>query len=232
MQLIVLVFLSSSFTAAYAIAGNNAGVGGYAGAGSDGYCKPGVRANGYNNHGVGQDGYNGHGVGQDGYCQAGVGNNEGRMTGGGKIVADKTGVRADGYEGTATHGFELHCDASNSPNNLEVNWGKGNKFHLDEVQSATCLNVLGLGTDKGLVTDPWPPAAGFNVHSGVGSGSLNGVPGATIQWWFTDFGEPGKNDHSSIIIKDAHGNLVMVIKGNLLNGNHQAHGGIGAVTGK
>ncbi|MHB9111760.1 MAG: hypothetical protein ACYC4D_03915 [Thermoleophilia bacterium] len=217
MQLIILVILSSSLTAAYALASDYAGGSGYGGAGSDGYCKPGVRANGYN----------GHSVGQDGYCNSGVGNNEGRMTGGGKIVADKTGVRADGYEAVATHGFELHCDAGNSPNNLEVNWGRGNRFHLDEVQNATCSRAKG-----GPGISPWPPVAGFNVHSGIGSGSLNGEAGATIEWWFADFGEPGKDDYANIVIKDADGNLALVISGKLQNGNHQAHDGIGVVTGK
>jgi hypothetical protein len=44
------------------------------------------------------------------------------MTGGGKIGT--TGV---------THGFVLHCVPSRTPNRLEVNWGSGNKFHLDSL---------------------------------------------------------------------------------------------------
>ena len=126
------------------------------------------------------------------------------MTGGGTI-GDKL----------ATHGFELHCDVTQGPNNLEVNWGKGNKFHLDTLTSASCSD------DPNIV--PNPPAAGFDTYKGTGTGAYNGAAGAKVEWTFTDAGEPGKNDYAAIKITDASNNVVLNVSGNLSNGNQQAH---------
>ena len=130
----------------------------------------------------------------------------GRMTGGGSVFTeDRTRV---------THGFELHCDASEVPNNLQVNWDKGNKFHLESLDSARC-------SDDPKI-DEAPPVAGFDTYKGKGTGRYNGVSGATIEFTFTDAGEPGKNDFAQITITDASG-VVLTVSGNLKNGNHQAH---------
>jgi hypothetical protein len=129
---------------------------------------------------------------------------EGRMTGGGSVMGSKV-----------THGFELHCDASQGPNNLQVNWGKGNKFHLESLTSANCSDNSNI--------DEAPPVAGFDTYKGSGTGRYNGVSGATATWTFTDAGEPGNNDFTEIVIRDAAGNIVLSVSGNLKNGNHQAH---------
>lgn len=131
----------------------------------------------------------------------------GRMTGGGSVFG-KGNARI-------THGFELHCDAAKLPNNLEVNWGKGERFHLGAVTSAQCSDDSSIG--------PAPPAAGFDTYVGKGTGTYNGKPGATIEWTFTDAGEPGTKDFASITVRDAANNVVLQVKGNLQNGNHQAH---------
>ncbi|MDE1816500.1 MAG: hypothetical protein KGI11_08085 [Thaumarchaeota archaeon] len=131
----------------------------------------------------------------------------GNMTGGGSIV--------DPVVGKVTHGFELQCNTTKSPNSLEVNWGKGNKFHLDVLTSAFCVNDATIS--------PYPPASGFDTYVGTGTGSYNGVSGATAQWTFTDAGEPGKNDQATIVIKDNSGNTVLSVSGNLQHGNQQAH---------
>lgn len=55
---------------------------------------------------------------------------EGRMTGGGRINSNVK----------LTHGFELHCNPDERPNNLEINWGKGNKYHLESVTDINCFN--------------------------------------------------------------------------------------------
>jgi hypothetical protein len=135
---------------------------------------------------------------------------EGRMTGGGSLLmgAGKNAMRV-------THGFELHCDVTQGPNNLEVNWDKGNKFHMETLLTALC-------SDDPNIT-PNPPAAGFDTYTGTGTGRYNGVSGATIEFTFTDDGEPGKNDTAKILIKDAGGNVVLDVNGNLQNGNQQAH---------
>ncbi|MCZ7357095.1 MAG: hypothetical protein O8C66_05540 [Candidatus Methanoperedens sp.] len=131
----------------------------------------------------------------------------GRMTGGGSVFTTN-GERV-------THGFELNCNASKAPNNLQVNWGKNNKFHLESLTTATCSD------DPAIA--PNPPAAGFDTYTGTGTGSYNGVSGATIEWTFTDAGEPGTSDSATIVIKDSSGNIVLSVSGNLKNGNQQAH---------
>ncbi|MHB9111758.1 MAG: hypothetical protein ACYC4D_03905 [Thermoleophilia bacterium] len=136
------------------------------------------------------------------------GTQQGRMTGGGTIISSLPSFEK------VSHGMELHCDATLAPNNLQVNWGKGNKFHLESLVSASCSD------DPAI--DPGSPTASFDTHQGSGTGRYNGVSGATAEWTFTDAGEPGKNDTAKIVIRDASGNVVLAKTG-LLTGNHQAH---------
>ncbi|SRR6266508_144267 len=133
----------------------------------------------------------------------GGGDEHGRMTGGGSVFTS-TGTRV-------THGFELHCTPTDEPNNLQVNWGKGNHFHLEALSSASCSD------DPGIA--PNPPPAGFDTYRGKGTGRCNGLP-ATVEWTFTDAGEPGKNDTAEIHIT---GGCTLDVSGNLRSGNHQAH---------
>lgn len=132
----------------------------------------------------------------------------GRMTGGGTIPAG--GSTLEGK-----HGFELHCDPADLPNRLEVNWGKGNKFHLESLTSALCSNDPSLDEEQ--------PVAGFDTYEGKGTGRYNGVSGYTAKWKFTDDGEPGTTDYATISIFDPLNVLVQTFTGNLKNGNHQAH---------
>ncbi len=125
----------------------------------------------------------------------------GCMTGGGTIGTTRV-----------SHGFVLHCEADKRPNNLEVNWGRGNKFRLEQLTSASCSN------DPNL---PNPRQGGFNTYDGTGSGRYNGKP-ASAEWTFTDAGEPGSGDFADIVITDANGN-VLSASGILSEGNHQAH---------
>ena len=129
----------------------------------------------------------------------------GRMTGGGSVFVD--GARV-------TRGFEIHCDRS-EPNNLQVNWRPGNKFHLTSLTSAVC-------TDDSLIIQD-PPATDFDTFIGEGIGKLNGVDGATIHFVFVDAGEPGKNDTALIQIKDTGGTVVLYVSGFIDVGNLQAH---------
>jgi hypothetical protein len=129
---------------------------------------------------------------------------EGRMTGGGSVFGSQV-----------THGFELYCDAGMGPNNLEVNWGKGDKFHLENLTVGWCWDDPNINER--------PPVAGFDTYVGSGTGRYNGVSGANIRFEFTDAGEPGKNDLAVINVIDAGGNVVLSVSGNLKNGNHQAH---------
>ena len=131
-----------------------------------------------------------------------------RMTGGGSVFTAAKGERV-------THGMVLHCNAAATPQNLEINWGKGNNFHLTSVSSVQC-------TDDPTIL-PTPPAAGFDTITGVGTGRLNNVDGATVSFTFTDAGEPGKDDMATIVIKDSSGATVQTLSGKLNVGNHQAH---------
>jgi hypothetical protein len=131
----------------------------------------------------------------------------GRMTGGGSVFGTNSFRTA--------HGFELHCDKTNLPNNLEINWASGEKFHLEQLTSAFCYD------DPAIV--PNPPQAGFDTHVGTGLGSYDGQPGAKAEWTFTDAGEPGTKDSATIKITDAGGQLVLYVSGNLEKGNQQAH---------
>jgi hypothetical protein len=114
-----------------------------------------------------------------------------------------------------THGFELHCDVNQAPNNLQINWGKGNRFNLDSLTTAACSD------DPGI--EPNPPAAGFDTFDGTGDGSYNGEAGATIEFHFTDAGEPGQVDVAAIKVWDAGGALVLDVKNDLKFGDQQAH---------
>jgi hypothetical protein len=135
----------------------------------------------------------------------GGGSLPGFMTGGGSIISNDLRV---------THGFHLDCTVSNGPQRLEVNFS-GNRFHLEQLNTAFCSN------DPTI--NPGQPAAGFNTYTGSGVGNFNGVAGATINFVFTDAGEPGTNDFAAYTICDVDGNLVLSASGNLDKGNQQAH---------
>ena len=132
---------------------------------------------------------------------------DGRMTGGGSVFA-QDGTRV-------THGFELHCASAMQPNNVQINWGKGNRFKLDTLTFAKCSDTRGIGEEK--------PIAGLDTLKGQGVGQFNGQPGAMVEFEFIDSGEPGINDSAYVKVMDASGNVVMTAGGALKNGNHQAH---------
>jgi hypothetical protein len=129
-----------------------------------------------------------------------------RWTGGGTIGTNR--------DPRVTHGFELHCDVNQLPNNLEVNWG-GDHFHLDVLTAVKCSD------DPAI--DPTPPRAGCDTIHGWGDGKYNGASGYHVEFIFTDAGEPGKVDWAWIHIIDSGNNTVMEVSGFLKSGNQQAH---------
>ena len=144
-------------------------------------------------------------------ASAALAHEPGRMTGGGSVFTS-AGMRV-------THGFEIHCiypegGSVIEPNNLQVNWGKGNSFHLEELIKGAC-------SDDPKI-NPLPRVAPFDTYSGAGYGRYNGVSGAYIEWNFTDAGEPGKKDRAKIKIW-VNGTRVLTVDGLLKVGNHQAH---------
>lgn len=130
---------------------------------------------------------------------------KGWMTGGGRI-----NVAA----GAVTHGFRLECTPTNGPNNLQVNWGSGQGFHLESVTSAACSDNPRL--------DPANPTAGFDTLKGTATGRCNSGGTAVATYTLTDDGEPGSGDLLKISIS-GDCNLAQST-GYLDRGNHQAHG--------
>ena len=112
-----------------------------------------------------------------------------------------------------THGFQLNCDAAQTDNTLQVNWG-GNTFELERLTKALC-------GDNPNVTNS--QKAKFDTYTGEGDGKLNGEAGATASWTLTDAGEPGSKDSVRITIRDSAGQKVLEVSGTLEKGNHQAH---------
>ena len=147
---------------------------------------------------------------------------QGRMTGGGRF--DVTSNFAPSPEVTPTlltHGFEVHCDVTDRPNNIEVNWkdsaGVEHRFHMNDMVSAHCEWNPALGS-------PNPPSADFNTWVGSGTGKFDGTAGASIYAIFTDQGQPAAGkDPSTIVIYSADGTLVLNWSGFLLAGAQQAH---------
>jgi hypothetical protein len=135
----------------------------------------------------------------------------GRMTGGGSVFTIDD-VRV-------TRGFEIHCDLR-EPNNIEVNWSGGKKFHLTELTSAVCIDSPAVQA---------PPNAPFDTFIGTGVGKYGNETGARIEFVFVDAGEPGTSDTAHIKVYDASNVLVLDVPGSpalagfLDKGNIQAH---------
>jgi hypothetical protein len=127
----------------------------------------------------------------------------GRMTGGGMFASHRV-----------HYTFTLRCDSRGHSQRFEVRWGKGNKFRLEQLTSAACVDDPKIESQR--------PAAGFDTIHGAGTGLYDGAS-ATAVWTFTDAGEPGKEDTASIVIRDAAGHIVLSVSGSISNGNHQAH---------
>lgn len=143
----------------------------------------------------------------------------GRMTGGGWLTCD--GVKV-------THGFELYCDRNDGtipvPNNIEINWGIGNRFHLTQLTSVDCQDI-----QPGAPENPPPgnAAAGFDtiVGKGTGTGAYNNQADSfTINFRLTDLGEPGVgNDQMAFTISNSSGIVISCPLTALGGGDHQAH---------
>ena len=149
---------------------------------------------------------NGKGKGK-GKCQP---VREGRMTGHGQVFD---------YQGFDKVQWEFRnsvCQANRFPD-LKVEFG-GNRFILERY-TGDGLVCLDTAADEGN------PRAGFDTIRGQGTGTLNGVSGASATFRFTDAGEPGTSDTADIRILDASGTPVLVVSNVAIEdgGNHQAH---------
>ena len=135
---------------------------------------------------------------------------DGRMTGGvSKLVSDAGDT-------DVSVSMTIHCDITLS-NNIQINWGGGNKWHIDKpITSAFCS----------LVEDPTPPVAPINTFEGTAVGSYNGVDGYPIEFTFVDKGEGnGTVDAAGFTIYEQDGTTVLlqVDLQDAVEGNLQAH---------
>jgi hypothetical protein len=133
----------------------------------------------------------------------------GRFTGGGSQVDV-------GSIGRITRGLTIHCDLLLS-NNLQINWDKGNNFHmLEHLETVACFD------DPTI--DQRPPNAPLDTLVGRGTGRFNGTDGYRIEFTLVDAGEPGRNDEMAILITAPNGSVVLnVPRQQLTGGNLQAH---------
>jgi hypothetical protein len=103
-----------------------------------------------------------------------------RITGGGWRVAgsEKEDIRSSG-------GFTLHCDIKLS-NNLQINWGNGQKWHINKVVDAAFCK------DDPAYT-PGPPVAPADTYFGLDVGRLNNRDGSVACFKLEDHGETAKD---------------------------------------
>ena len=95
-----------------------------------------------------------------------------RMVGGGWIENPEF---IDNPDIKVRQGMVLQCGIGNPdirPSSLEVTWGKGNYFHLREMETAVC-NPFAPGIDDG------------GTQTGTGTGICNGQP-ARAEWTIGD----------------------------------------------
>jgi hypothetical protein len=142
-----------------------------------------------------------------------------RMTGGGGLpIVDPVTKLPKGDD--AHDALMLHCDPRVQPDQLQISW-QGSHFHMTGADTTNCSD------SNPLV--PNANGASFDTITGTGHGRYNGMPGATVQWKFTDNGEPGTLDHGEITVFDQFGVPVLCAQGDLLTGplagegNYQAH---------
>lgn len=107
------------------------------------------------------------------------------------------------------------CNANRFPD-LKVEFG-GHRFILKSYSSP--LRCVDTAASEGH------PVAGFDTIIGQGSGTLDGVAGATATFSFTDSGEPGRNDTATFTIMDPTGKVAISVTDLKAGtgGNHQAH---------
>ena len=108
--------------------------------------------------------------------------------------------------GGATHASIVDCDEATANANsrpFQIQWS-GKTFKATKYNSVTCVN------DPGWVPSPAPATMAFDTQEGSAAGTLNGVPGYTLQWRQEDHGAPNSADATSLkITKDSDASTVL-----------------------
>jgi hypothetical protein len=118
-----------------------------------------------------------------------------------------------------TGGLTIHCDLALS-NNLEINWGRGEKFHMAEhLQTIVCSD------DPAIVQRP--PSAPVDTIVGIGTGRFNNQAGYTVLFTLVDSGEPGRGaDEVGLYVYETANPTNVVLnttQQSTTGGNIQAH---------
>ncbi len=106
-----------------------------------------------------------------------------RMVGKGALTDPATGT-------TGSYAYIMSCDPTRPAGPFEVRYGT-HRFRLTTVHGVSCADYSNVTT----------PAAGFDTQTGTGTGTLDGTPGAYIEWTFVDGGLGGLSDSAYISIR-------------------------------
>ena len=139
---------------------------------------------------------------------------KGRMTGHGHQFNVKSGNTT--FDKVQWEFRNSVCNERRFPD-LKVEYGR-NTFVLTAYTSPlTCFTL-----DPTKPSTEGNPRAGFDSIRATGTGTLNGVKGAEIDFRFTDGGEPGRDDTAWFTITAPNGSI-SYSGGAIDGGNHQAH---------
>ena len=122
-----------------------------------------------------------------------------RFTGAGKV----------GGKGGSSFTFSMHCEFLRQPNQFDLRWGgkSGHRFKMDLMTMSSCEQA------------PEPLLS----HQGWALGSLDGVPGAMVNWTITDGGEPSGQDTVDIKVYNAENSVIHEVSGQITGANIKAH---------
>ena len=139
---------------------------------------------------------------------------QGRMTGHGHQFNVKSGNTT--FDKVQWEFRNSVCGADRFPD-LKVEYGRNTFVLTAYVSPLTCFIL-----DPTKASTEGNPAAGFDSIRATGTGTLNGVKGAEIDFRFTDGGEPGRDDTAWFTITAPNGSI-SYSGGAIDGGNHQAH---------
>jgi len=109
----------------------------------------------------------------------------------------------------------LNCDITKTPNSFDISWSGDNEFKLKAPTTAACYDDQSL--NGGVASKN-----GFNTIVGTATGTLNGNPGAVIQYTLTDAGIPSIVELANLVIT-YNGAIVLNVNGPLVDGQNETY---------